>query len=422
MQTKLLRNLYGKVQRKECSWQQAAHEFNNKTGENLSKDALRQRAYKLTEDDEPVIGTREFGFNSGENISAIDIINYKPEYKTNRSLLLEALGYSSLEWEFVNVRVSNYQQQLKGGEVKELCSVRYTIKPLKTAPTDVTAVLNHIKELVKELPAKSYKVPTVKQSKQLDDNKLMELPGMELHLGKRADEIETGMDVDTNLAIERFRHIESKVAEQQQLEKCGSCILYIGNDFFNSDTVGGTTTKGTPQSNDMGWKKMFDTGFKLYVEWIDDLMTRFNKIYVKPVPGNHDRISAWYLFYALGQRYSNYPNIEFSKDMKDTQVFVWGDCLLATNHGDCNIKRLIKFISSSYPREWGATKYRELHVGHFHSERMVLDETGIILRQIGAPTPSDDWHYNNAYNAVQKYQTFVWHKEEGLQCARYINF
>lgn len=47
----------------------------------------------------------------------------------------------------------------------------------------------------------------------------------------------------------------------------------------------------------------------------------------------------------------------------------------------------------------------------------------MITRRIGSPTATDQWHYEERFiGATQKYQTFVWDKEKGLQNIKYINF
>ena len=56
-------------------------------------------------------------------------------------------------------------------------------------------------------------------------------------------------------------------------------------------------------------------------------------------------------------------------------------------------------------------------------EVVVDDNSGMITRRVGSPTGTDAWHYQERFiGSIQKYQTFVWNKNTGLQNIKYINF
>ena len=84
---------------------------------------------------------------------------------------------------------------------------------------------------------------------------------------------------------------------------------------------------------------------------------------------------------------------------------------------------MIKSIPAEFYEECGKTLFRELHLGHLHKELVVDDESGMITRRIGSPTGTDQYHYEERFvGATQKYQTFIWDKDTGLQDIQYINF
>lgn len=399
--------LSNKVKNKEITWKDAAEFYYKRTGINKSDNAMRKYCKRLE-------NYSSTNFTNNE-ISAETVIEYTEKYQ-DKNELLKALGYDPLEWEFVYLTISNWD----GFDGRKLCAVKYRIKPRKEAP-DANLVFDFAKECFNSLP--KCKPITPKKENGYKD-KLMELPGMELHLGKYSWEGDIGKSSNKDLLVNRFRTIMQEVADMQELEKCNACVLYIGNDFFNSDTVMNTTTKGTQQFNDMSWKQMFKLGVDLYTEWITDLAQRFNKVYIKSCPGNHDRMSSWYLYHTLQAYFKDIKNIEFSPEERECQVFVWGDCVIFTHHGDSNRKRLLKSIAVEYPKEWGNAKYRELHLGHLHKEETITDDSGgMITRILLAPTETDSWHYGERFlGATQKYQVFIWHKEKGLRNIRYINF
>ena len=251
----------------------------------------------------------------------------------------------------------------------------------------------------------------------------MEIPAIELHLGKMAWGGDTGQDYDKDIATGRFYHILEEICNIQEMEMCDRALVTIGNDFFNSDTVNATTTKGTPQTNDLRWKKMFLLGLKLYTEFLETLRGKFNKIDVRLCSGNHDKMSSFYLYLALQQYFRNDEKIGFSDNYKDYQCYQFGKCAIFFGHGDSNLKRIIQSIPAEFYREWGSSIFRELHLGHLHKEVVVDDESGMITRRIGSPTGTDQWHYEERFiGSTQKHQVFVWDANRGLKSIEYINF
>ena len=414
------------VKNRKMTWNDAAQQYNLETKENLTGEALRGKYRRITEKSETVsppqeIKEYETSYSDG-TIEAQKIVEYNKEIFGDKVKLLNYLGYDANEWEFVYVSTSTWQQHTKEQITKQMYAVKFKVKPLVKKELPIEDYLEIAKQVFEKEVKPFKKVERVK-NKKLNANKLLELTGIELHLGKMAWSGDTGQDYDKNIAQERFYHILKEVVEQQEIEQCGTCLLCIGNDFFNSDTVNATTTKGTPQTNDLRWKKMFNLGLEMYVTMINTLLDKFNKVEIRLQSGNHDKMASFYLYIALCCFYKNESKISFATNYRDVQCFEWGKCAIFFTHGDSNLKRLIKSIPCEFYKEWGSSIYRELHLGHLHKEVVVDDESGMITRRVGSPTGTDQWHYEERFiGSTQKYQTFVWDKEKGLQNIKYINF
>lgn len=404
----------------EATWQKVAETINKEFGVDMSSEAVRKRYNRMPEDTKIDI-TQEYTteYNNG-TIEAQKIVEYNKEIFGDKNKLLSYLGYNPNEWEFVYVTFSTWNQHTKEQLTKQLYAVKFKVKPILNEANIEEAI-----EAAKELIQKEIKPLNIKrQSKKgLDENKLMEIPSIELHLGKMAWGGDTGQDYDKNIAQNRFYEIMSSILEIQEQEQCGNALITIGNDFFNSDTVNATTTKGTPQTNDLRWKKMFLIGLKLYTEFIETLRTKFNNIDIRLCSGNHDKMSSFYLYITLQQYFRNDTSITFSDDYKDYQCYQFGKCAIFFGHGDGNLKRIIHSIPAEFYKEWGSSYFRELHLGHLHKEVVVDDESGMITRRIGSPTGTDQWHYEERFiGATQKHQIFIWDKTKGLKSIEYINF
>lgn len=416
-----------KVKNKQLTWNEAATEFSKKIGTNITGEGLRKRYSNLNDNYKPIKKIKNSDeyetYNSDGSIEVCKRIWFDKNENKTPDTILEKFGYEKECWEVISWTFGKWEVAIRDEEENRECyTIRAKIMPKKEYDMPMEKYIEIAKETFKK-EIKPLELPNKKEKLCLNKNKLLELTGMELHLGKMSWSGETGQDYDKNVAQERFNTIYREIMEQQEIEKCDTCLLCIGNDFFNSDTVNATTTKGTPQTNDLRWQKLFNIGLELYTKMLLGLSYKFNNIEVRLQSGNHDKMASFYLYIALSCYFRECKNIHFSNDYKDTQSFIWGKCGIFFSHGDVNLKRLIKSIPAEFYEEWGKTIFRELHLGHLHKEVVVDDESGMITRRVGSPTATDQWHYEERFvGATQKYQTFVWDKEKGLLNIKYINF
>lgn len=424
----LIRGLGRQVKNGTLTWAKAAVEYTKATGEEISGENFRGRYRNLNDDYSPVRNEDvihseyETHFEDG-SIEISKQFYFDKNIKKTPEMILELFGYDPNEWEIISWNFGKYEVAIKEEEENRECiTVRAKIKPKIKKEISQEECLQVVRDVFSE-SIKPYKFVKKPKDKSLNADKLLELTGIELHLGKLSFEAVSGQNYNSDIATARFYKILNEVLEQQEIEKCDTCLICIGNDFFNSDTVGNTTTKGTQQFNDVNWKVMFGLGLELYTNLITTLREKFNHVEVRLQQGNHDYMSSFYLYTALQCYFKDDKIIKFSNEIKDVQCFNWGKCAIFFTHGDTNLKRLIKSIPAEFYDVWGKTIYRELHLGHLHSEIVVDDQSGLITRRVGSPTGTDAWHYQERFvGATQKYQTFVWDKNEGLSNVKYITF
>ena len=419
----LLKTLGNQVNNRIITWKEASLSWFKQTGENLTDNAIAKRYRKIKEvTEEKTNNTYEYEkVDEKGNTEAMKIITLPKGEKRTPELIMKALGYDhkwhNLKWH----QISEWQQSSKENGTKELYAIKYRIEPRTTPQFSPEEFADEVASLLAR-KVEPIKLPDNKDIEGLDKNKMMEDPGCELHLGKMSWHGDTGKDYDHKIAQKRFNDITINMVEIQKQKKCSKLVMCIGQDFFNSDTVNDTTVKGTPQQNDMRWKKMFLKGIKMYSERLATLKPYFDNIEVLYVPGNHAESTEFYLYMALSMGFSQDDVIHFSRNFQATKGMKWGINGIFWNHGDVTQKRLINSISAEFPKIWGKTLVRELHVGHLHSEKVVDEESGLILRRMSSPSGQDDWHYKERYFSLQRQQIFVWDKEKGLESIENINF
>ena len=115
------------------TWQDVVEEINEKTGENLSRDAVRKRYKRLLQKGSNINSTpngNEFETLYGDGtVEAQKIVNLTPEQKSSPDSVLKILGYNPHEWELVMMNFSNWQSHTKEQTTKELYAVKFKIKP-----------------------------------------------------------------------------------------------------------------------------------------------------------------------------------------------------------------------------------------------------------------------------------------------------
>jgi hypothetical protein len=201
------------------------------------------------------------------------------------------------------------------------------------------------------------------------------------------------------------------------------------NDFFNIDTIAQTTTAGTPQDTDVRWQKMYNIGCEMLIGGMD-MLTRMgtDKPRVRTrtfyTPSNHDEVNGYHALQHLAAWFRNDPNIEINTDAYPRKYQLYGNTLIGYGHGDKEggngtkdkASRLASMMPIEVPALWGQSQFREFHVGHLHSEQMIQEINGVIVRRISSPTAADTWHTMSGYlGSVRKAQTFIYDRERGLK-------
>ena len=374
----------------------------------------------------PSVKFPSMGKSTEEHTPEGDIVFAKNMFFDKESVktpdgILSAMGYDPADWSLTSWRITEWDAQTPDGE-KTAYSVGGRIRP-KAGLSDMRDVdfFNLAKDFFSkhDIGERSKAVPA-KKAKTKPSDLLVEVPAIELHLGKRAHITDTPENYDIKDAERCFNEIFDDVIAHST--GCGTCLLVIGNDFFNAE-FNNQTTNGTPQQNDGRYKKIFIKGMELYVNAIERLIPIFDRIDVRLCQGNHAQSAEFYLYHSLSQYFKDVRNVHFDENYRTTQSYVFGKVGIFFTHGDENEKRTIASIPAEFPKEWGETEFRELHLGHLHKEGSTIGEAGgMIVRRIPSPCAVDDWHYNKRFIGNQRcHQYFIWNREKGLDSIRYIN-
>lgn len=247
-------------------------------------------------------------------------------------------------------------------------------------------------------------------------NLVLEIALADLHFGRVCHKVSDGGEYNTkkahSLAVNAVREI---VDDALKYGKLNEIILWVAGDFFNCDNFFGTTTKGTPQQNGESFPSVFRKGKDLLVEIVDEIKEHCPVEIVFSV-GNHDENSLFHLGEVIDAWFSKDSNVTIDNSLDCRKYRKVGDNLIMFSHGDKALKKLGTIAAGECPF-WSECRYREVHVGHLHHERVeVMEGSAVKTRVMPTISCPDKYHNDNGYvNNLRQFQGFLWHKKHGLQ-------
>lgn len=323
--------------------------------------------------------------------------------RRNRDNILEEHGLDPLKW-----RVTHFKTRNKFSQV--------SVRPIDEISLD--DIDKKFENLCRE---PEYEVYRTKTSRPM----LAEVNIADLHLGKMCWHGISEGNYDHKIAREMFYGIVDDICEELSERNIEKILFVWSNDYFNADTIDNKTTAGTPQDVDSRFEKLFDVGVSLLVHAIKQFV-KIAPVETFYTPSNHDKMASFYAIRLVEAYFRNHANVTVHKSVKRRFYYSYGNSLIGFCHGDqegraSRTKQRASRLASLMPIEareqWGKAVYREMHTAHLHSEQMIQEINGVIVRRVSTPTENDSWHVESAFvGQVRKAQTFLWDKEHGLKC------
>jgi hypothetical protein len=349
--------------------------------------------------------TTEFK-NDGSQISD-KLLEMSNEESKDPNFVLKSHGYDSELWSLISAKNSMWNMNTKADGIKVLYSSKISVKPnIKSFDA------NWIKSALEDLDLDS---PVIEQKPYNIKGKTLEINLADVHIDKLCYIDETRNQYSTEIGIQRLWQVVEDIINKVQHYNIKKIILPFGQDFANIDNMFGTTTKGTPQDTDV----KYDVLYKILLKNIIKIVYRLTEVApvsVIYVGGNHDKITSFTMTEAMYWHFLNNDNVEVDSIFNNRKYIMIGGNLLGFAHGADEKKNIVYCMQNDVPELWGKAKYREFHLSHFHKEKMIDEQNGIIFRWVSAICGNDAWTYNSGYVGSQKKaQSFVWDDKCGLE-------
>jgi hypothetical protein len=395
--------------------------YHDKIGKNNAEKQLAGIRKHLNFKKRYILDEREIGemeeiiTKADGSITTKRMLYLSEEDSKDPTRIMELMGFDPIQWklEWCKTHRNYWDVSMKLGDKESgyypkkstnhafMCELRVT-------PIQGKLTSDNLKEVFKNVKSPDL----IKYAYKSSSGNLLELPIMDLHLGKLAWGAESGDDYDLGIAEELYK---STITEHLQKIKdynidIERIVFPIGQDFFHFDNPYSKTTKGTLMDTDTRWQKMYHKGTDLAV-WAVENLRAIAPVDSMYVASNHDKMMSFALTLHLDAYFRKDENVNVKLSPYPRQYYRWGKCLIGYSHGSDEGKRIEKLMQDESP-DWSDTVFREFHLGHIHSEQ-AREDVGLIIRHISAITSRDTWHTEHGYRAIRKSQAFIWNKEKG---------
>lgn len=410
---------------KDMDWEEIIHKYNI----NLARDNVRKASssvpfghvfvteylkYKnqLSQNTKTEKIQKSYGsqntINKDGTYSSDKLIELSENQLKDKTALLKAHGFDS-SWELISAKNSIWNSYSKANGMAELYSSKITVRP-----KGQNVSLDDIEIWIKNLND-TYKLPQCLNkinSDYLNGTKMLLIDIADLHLNLQASMFMTGNEYNCDIAEKLFFDVINDVLSRTKDYKFNKIIFCIGGDMLNADTIAGTTTKGTPQDNELHLYEAYERICAMTVRAID-IIKCCAPVDVIYVPGNHDQTTGFKLACYLKAWFRNDVNVSIDYSPLPRKYSKFGKTLFVFAH-DGNVKTLPKIIADEARIYWSDVETTEVFLQHLHSEQILLEDNNMRIQRLPTISAKSKWSVDQGYNGKRQAKTFIFDKQDGL--------
>jgi hypothetical protein len=138
--------------------------------------------------------------------------------------------------------------------------------------------------------------------------------------------------------------------------------------------------------------------------------------------GNHDRVLGYTLAKATEKAFTGHRGVNFDVSPNPQKHRLLGVSLVGWTHGDMPKKNMSGWLQDRARKEFGMCKYAEIHSGHYHSEQVQSDASGVVIRYMPNIASASYWEHQQGFSrGVKTVVCYRWHPQFGLRSIWYNN-
>jgi len=181
--------------------------------------------------------------------------------------------------------------------------------------------------------------------------------------------------------------------------------VVVGADLLDVDNYKETTTAGTAQGTQLSAHGILRKTQEFMVRLVDLCRQVAEEVVMVPVYGNHDRLMSLSVYTYLSAWFSDATDVVSSLEYGGRIYRQVGDHFLMFTHGDMPKKRIQKLpqIAMAEAKDKVAqSTYYSVFTGHFHYEKVSIDDAGFKLYQAPYPGRPSQWADYNGYTGARR--------------------
>jgi hypothetical protein len=352
----------------------------------------------------------ETSINKDGTVSSKKNIKMSEENSKDANYVLKAHGFDPTLWKIVSVRNTIRQAISQQDGVCTLYASFLTVKPFD----DDEIPFAKWEEWFNKLD-RNYSLPKVKPTKEyLDGDKCLLIDIADLHLNLAATLFTTGNEYNCEIAKKLFFNTLQNIISRTTNYNFAKVIFCIGGDMLNGDNLKGSTTKGTPQDNDLHYYDANEIMTAMTIKAIDLLKESFKcKVDVIYIVGNHDEITGFQLAKYVDAWYRNDINVNVDYKPLPRKYYIFGKSLLVFSHNG-NIKKLPALIADEAREYWSSINTTDVFLQHLHTESVLLEENNMRIQRLPTISAKSKWSNDGGLNSKRQCKTFIYDLEDGL--------
>lgn len=191
-------------------------------------------------------------------------------------------------------------------------------------------------------------------------------------------------------------------------------LVFLGDLKDYDSLVAVTPTSGHILASDSRFHEMVKATVRVVDAGVTYGLSLYSEVELFDMEGNHDLSSPTLRREIWTAAYKNEPRLTIHNSPFPYAVTVWGECMLGFHHGHLNEgDKLTEIFAAEFPKEWGTTKYRSIHIGHKHSRERDGERRGADVMRHPTLAGRSPWAARQAYRALRRAQRITYHKRFG---------
>lgn len=319
---------------------------------------------------------KEFTRNDKGEVNSSFVSDFSTEDLQDDNKILEVIGLDPKMYEIQNVKVGNWEQNSNENGMKTLHSIKVTAKR-RTGISDESLIETLVGDVKPFVSHETF-------DNQVGYDYNLVIPLADLHFGI------TKLD-DLSMKLLSFgRMMKNKKYKVVSIEQLG--------DLFHSSLMKTTQTQKGTILDDVDMVQAIEDAKTFFDAIIRCSLQHAKEVRIYHTEGNHSG-NMEYMF--LEYLKAKYPDVKVFNNNDYRYFYALDNVGFMIAHGDYAKKNLPMLFANEASQIWSDSYTREIHTGHFHSEKTV-DHDGVIHRQLGTMKPADKYEISNGWTLNKK--------------------